>query len=291
MTENQEDELLGSFLEGIEFFWRMDVQSTMEHLKLHKEDGWPSLRHPSGHGSTMCTHKGFEALKALTRDRVSLESDHNCLDSLDVISEVSDRIVAAFLEASKTHGTLNKAFDDTYLTAIQAVRAEQKEILYHFPCVFASAKTSAAFSIGPVMFTPAPIFESKLASMDPSKFKNDVRNEDFLQYLRSFGWMVSVTVPACSSSISKTRAELASRTAINIVRVWFGSGYAERMRLVHTEPATSAYTRYLTEDTEGIYLCWSRTSEGARVSEGWSDQVDRGANTHHPRKIPKPLQR
>lgn len=106
-------------------------------------------------------------------------------------------------------------------------------------------------------------------------------NEDFLQYLRSFGWMVSVKVPACSSSISKTRAELASRTAINIVRVWFGSGYAERMRLVHTEPATSAYTRYLTEDTEGIYLCWSRTSEGARVSEGWSDQVDCGANTHH----------
>lgn len=88
MTENQEDELLGSFLEGIEFFLRMDVQGTMEHLKRHKEDGWPSLRHPSGYGSTMCTHKGFGALKTLIRDRVSVESDHNCLDSSDVISEV-----------------------------------------------------------------------------------------------------------------------------------------------------------------------------------------------------------
>ncbi len=61
MTEEIEDALLGRFLEGIEFFLRMPIEQIMEHVKLHKEDTFCSIRHANGQGSMMCTRDGFEA--------------------------------------------------------------------------------------------------------------------------------------------------------------------------------------------------------------------------------------
>ena len=54
MTEEDEKDY-GRFLEGIEFFAKLDVPQTMEHIKQHKEDAFYSIRHFSGEGSAMCT--------------------------------------------------------------------------------------------------------------------------------------------------------------------------------------------------------------------------------------------
>jgi hypothetical protein len=109
------------------------------------------------------------------------------------------------------------------------------------------------------------------------QFDEQIRGDECLAHIRQFGWIASVKVPRCSPEISKKRAELAARTAINIVRLWFGLGYGTRMRFVHTEPAISGFSRYLVEADHEVSLTSSRTAEGAAVVENWFNQID----THH----------
>ncbi|MFZ0319843.1 MAG: hypothetical protein WAL56_12020 [Candidatus Sulfotelmatobacter sp.] len=47
------------FLEGIEFFLKLDVKQHMEHIKQHKEDALCTIRHFSGTGSAFCTSDGM----------------------------------------------------------------------------------------------------------------------------------------------------------------------------------------------------------------------------------------
>jgi hypothetical protein len=119
-------------------------------------------------------------------------------------------------------------------------------------------------------------FETQLASLGSTELEFDegIRDANFIDYIRQFGWIVSVKVPSCSRRIAEGRAELAARTGINIVRVWFGLGHGTRMRLVHTEPATSTFSKFLVQSDKQISLSWSRTAEGASVVDGWFSQVN-----------------
>lgn len=108
---------------------------------------------------------------------------------------------------------------------------------------------------------------------DETEIDDRIERHEFTRFVGRFGWIASVSVPACSTEITKTRAELAARTAVNIVRVWFGLGHGSRMRVVHTEPALSGATEYLVEVEKSLSLCSARTREGAIVADGWFSQV------------------
>jgi ketosteroid isomerase-like protein len=124
----------------------------------------------------------------------------------------------------------NAVFERVFTSALNAVAQERKKSTYHFPVVLAGAKSPDEFEIGPVKFRNASRFASWLAELSTQETKIDERIErhGFMQYVQRFGWIASVGVPACSSEIAKARAELAARTAVNIVRLWFGLGHLRR---------------------------------------------------------------
>jgi hypothetical protein len=264
------------FLEGITFFLGLTPEQVMAHMKLHKEDAFSQIRHFSGQGSALCTRNGMNCLELLVQRRIKALSNGKNFDYQDVVREIAERIGPSLKKGTQNEEDTEDTFEDVFTSALGAVEHQQKKSIYHFPCVLTGAKTPKEFTIGPVRFTVASLFESRLASLNSTemKFSEAVRNEEFISYIRRFGWIASVNVPACSPVISKARAELAARTAINIVRVWFGLAHGGRMRLVHTEPATSGFSKYLVEANDEISVSWSRTFEGASIVDGWFDQVD-----------------
>jgi hypothetical protein len=264
------------FLEGITFFLRLAPKQVMEHLKLHKEDAFSQIRHFSGQGSALCTRDGMNHLRLLVRRRIQVLSNGKDFDYQEVVREIAEHIGPTLKAGVETGEDAEDIFERVLVSAFRTVQDQQKKSIYYYPCVLAGAKSPEEFSVGPVKFTVASLFESRLSSLSPTKmqFDENVRNDEFINYIRQFGWIASVNVPPCSPEISKNRAELAARTAINIVRVWFGLGHGRRMRLVHTEPATSRFSKYLIEADNKISLSWSRTAEGAPVVDGWFDQVD-----------------
>jgi hypothetical protein len=273
-SEDQND--YERFLEGITFFFGLAPQQLMEHMKLHKEDAFSQIRHFSGQGSAPCTTDGMNHLGLLVQRRIQVMSNGKDFDYQEVVREIADHIGPSLQEGVQDGKDTEDIFECVFASALGPLKDKQKKSIYHFPCVLARAKSPEEFTVGPVRFTVASLFESRLASLSSTEmqFGEGVRNDEFINYIRQFGWIASVNVPPCSPGISKTRAELAAQTAINIVRVWFGLGYGRRMRLVHTEPATSGFSKYLVEADNEISVSWSRTAEGALVVDGWFDQVD-----------------
>jgi len=273
-SEDQND--YERFLDGITFFLRLTPEQVMEHMKLHKEDSFPQIRHFSGQGYASCTRDGMNHLELLAKRRIQALNNGKDFDCQEVVHEISERIGPSLKEGIQNEENTESTFERVFTSALKSAEGQQKKSTYHFPCVLTGAKSPKEFIVGPVRFTVASLFESRLASLSPveTQFNESVRSDELISYIRQFGWIASVNVPACSPGISKSRAELAARTAINIVRVWFGLGYGRRMRLVHIEPATSGFSKYLVEADNEISVTWSRTSEGASVVDGWFDQVD-----------------
>jgi hypothetical protein len=282
MTEEDEKDY-EKFLQGIEFFLKLDVQQHMEHFKQHKEDALCSIRHFSGTGSASCTRDGMHGLRSLVQRRIKAKADGKNFAVDEVVQCISDHIGPGLKDGTQQGESPEEIFERVYDQALKSVQARQKQRTYHFPCVLAGARSPQEFSIGPVQFTVSSLFSSRLSALNRQKKKSNEKLQDpeLLDYIQKFGWIASVKVPACSEKISEERAELAARTAINIVRVWFGLGHGSRMRLVHTEPATSAFSRFLVEDDEEISASSSRSFEGASVVDGWFQQIVPGNVRHH----------
>lgn len=282
MTEEDEKDY-ERFIEGIEFFLKLDAKQHMEHIRQHKEDALCTIRHFSGTGSASCTRDGMQGLRSLVQRRVQARDDGKNFAVDEVVQCISDQIGPGLKDGTQQGESPEEIFERVYAQALKSVQDRQRQRTYHFPCVLAGAKSPEQFSIGPVQFTIGSLFRSRLLSLNPQqkKFSERVQDPELLEYIQKFGWIASVKVPSCSETISKERAELAARTAINIVRVWFGLGHGDRLRLVHTEPATSGFSRFLVEDDEEISESWSRKFEGASVVDGWFDQIVPGNVRHH----------
>jgi hypothetical protein len=282
MTEEDEKDY-ERFLEGLAFFGRLDARQAMEHIKQHKEDALSSIRHFSGTGSVLCTKDGMQGLRSLLQRRVKARDDGMNFAVDEVVQRVSDRIGPRLRDGTQQGQSPGEILERICDEALKSVQDRQKQRTYHFPCVLAGARKPEEFSIGPVQFTASSLFGSRLPALNRQKKKSNEKLQDpeLLAYIQKFGWIASLKIPPCSAKISEERAELAARTAINIVRVWFGLGHGRRMRLVHTEPATSAFSRFLVEDDEEISATWSRSFEGASVADGWFDQIVPGNLRHH----------
>jgi hypothetical protein len=271
MSVEDENDLDG-FFKGLAFTSQLSNEQIRELLA---DGARLDLRHYCGQGSALCTKLGFQSLESLVFRRVRSLADARTYDPEEVLREVADKICPALSEGAQRGEHESTVFDQIFASALRTVAKERKKSTYHFPVVLAEAKSPDEFEIGPVKFRNASRFATWLAGLKPDETDIDERIErhEFTRHMERFGWMASARVPACSSEIAKVRAELAARTAVNIVRVWFGLGHGSRMRLVHAEPAVSNSSDYLIEVDRAISLCSSRTWEGAVVVDGWFSQV------------------
>ena len=271
MSAEDENDLNG-FFEGLALISPLSNEQIRELLA---DRARLDLRHYCGQGSALCTKSGFQSLESIVFRRVRSLEDARTYDPEEVLREIADKICPALSEGAQHGEQENAVFERIFASALNAVAQERRESTYHFPVVLAGATSPDEFEIGPVKFRNASRFATWLAELNSDETEIDERIErhEFMRYVERFGWMASVRVPACSSEIARVRAELAARTAVNIVRVWFGLGHGSRMRLVHAEPAVSNSSDYLIEIDRAISLCSSRTWEGAAVVDGWFSQV------------------
>jgi len=269
-VEDERD--LDGFFKGLVFTSPLSNEQIRELLA---NDARLDLRHYSGQGSALCTKSGLQCLENLVFRRVRSLEDGRSYDTEEVLRELADKICPALSEGAQRGENESAVFERIFASALKAVGQGRKKSTYHFPIVLAGAKSPDEFDIGSVHFRNATRFASWLAELNPDETEIDDRIErhEFMRYVERFGWIASVRVPACSSEIARARAELAARTAVNIVRVWFGLGHGSRMRLAHVEPAVSNSSDYLIEVDQAISLCSSRTWEGAVVVDDWFSQV------------------
>jgi Apea-like HEPN len=261
--------------DGLETYAKLDAKGAMERLRGHKEDGFCEVTDYAGNGKLMCTRDGYDALIQIAerhRESLPIPDDYSLEELVDGMRTY---IVRAMVNEKEDEAALARVLSD----AVGEANKNHLVRTYHFPCVIVHSSEPPQFKIGAVVFTSAQafpkVFDKELqAYIDNSKSEEGKthakeRVKTFEDYLLKFGWLASVTVPACAEKVSKRRAEVAVSTAINLLRLVFGVHYGRDMRVAHlafTQPSAVEFA--VTNDGE-LDFVWSRKASGALVEKDW----------------------
>jgi hypothetical protein len=160
-----------AFLEGVTFFMKLDFEDTKKHLEAHPEDGFSMIRHPSGQGSALCTNAGWDQMRSLVGRRLASLPDGKDLDLEEVLQQIGQHIAPSLREGLNKGSSEQDIFERVFESALKNVADGTEEQIYHFPCVLAGAKSPTQFTVGPVRFAIASVFEEYRLTPRPGAWK------------------------------------------------------------------------------------------------------------------------
>ena len=261
--------------EGLETYANLDAKGAMERLRGHKEDGLCDVTDYSGNGKLMCTRDGYNAIIELAERHGEFLRVPDDYSLEELVAGVRKHIVRAIVDVKEDEAALARFLSE----AVADADKNHISRTYHFPCVTVHYEEPPQFQIGAVVFTSArafpKVFEKALQGyVRDSKNENEQKHakqrvQDFQNYLLKFGWLASVTVPACAEEVSKRRAEVAVTTAINLLRLVFGVDYGRDMRVAHIAPTQPSAIEFAVTRNGELDLVWSRKASGALVEKDW----------------------
>lgn len=145
--------------------------------------------------------------------------------------------------------------------ALDAVRSGQDELTHYFPAWTLGAEGAAAFEIGPVRFMTreqwietvdfSPSIKAKY-DKNETDWKRDLRDilqgkadaaklhalaADILQAVEGCPSILSITISPCEAFLSRQRARMAARTALDSLALVFDNPEMHRRYMLHDEPA------------------------------------------------------
>lgn len=190
--------------------------------------------------------------------------------------------------------------------ATREVKKEHKARTHYLPCVVLSEGHPDEFEIGPVRFLTKEKFfadyrakiaadheanrKASRARLDEKIAEGKYRAEDrkseeeskdieqkilqwIFDYYDAFTWVAEVTVPLCSSKVSRERAETTVQAALDVLKLFYGYRGGKDFRLGHHRGLRNR-TAHLTRGSDGVfhYSLWTG-GEGGSAEEGWYEGV------------------
>lgn len=221
-------------------------------------------------------------------------------------STLNQAIRRQFEEMIQVARVIDQPFVDRMLArAIKRSREQHKSKTYYLPCVLVGDRDPREFKIGPVRFIHrdkffsdyAETIERDLAEQAaerraeaknfaaekkyptlPSDEEWDRREQmtfdSVTGYYKGHRWVAEVTIPPCDERVSRRRAELIVQAALDILKIFLGSGRGKGLRLA-TEPGVPEKHADLRRDENGRFE-WTLHygGEWALVEDGWFDQIN-----------------
>lgn len=139
--------------------------------------------------------------------------------------------------------------------AIAELNLAFKKYTHYIPCIIFTHPSPDDFTLGPVKFTRTSAFLSSTLS---EKWLDQVDGISLKQrtinYYKEYPWIASVDVESCDFDASFQIAVYACTTAINTIRVCFGSEVTRMIRL-STEPSDELMSAKIWSSSDGDLEC------------------------------------
>ncbi|QEO80226.1 HEPN domain-containing protein [Pseudomonas brassicacearum] len=129
------------------------------------------------------------------------------------------------LEQDLVKGMLDLALSD--------IKSKFKKYVHYLPCILFVSPSPDSFSLGPVKFIKMPLFLVSNVPHEWVAFGDGAKpwEQSTVEYYKGFPWVASVEVEPCDFDSSFKVAVYACDTALNAIRVCFGSENTEWVRL------------------------------------------------------------
>ncbi|WP_447766246.1 hypothetical protein [Pseudomonas reinekei] len=126
----------------------------------------------------------------------------------------------------------NETVKDMLELAFGDIKSEFKKYTHYIPCVFFVHPSPDEFSLGPVRFIRTPAWLSSMIPIEWAVQDDDETSEQrSVKYYREYPWVACVEVESCDFDASFEVAVYACTTALNAIRVCFGSEATKMVRL------------------------------------------------------------
>lgn len=223
-------------------------------------DAFCSLPHPSGAGQMLIGQAANIRFRTISNR--ALESNQKLKNRIRV--EVLENAIKHVFQKDicTEHKELTQSCADKIVA--KAIKHVQKNKLvthtHHFPCILPLDKKKHSFWVGPVHFMQTEKFladkegqlesyeadvKERYISRDKEHLKRELTGDeiknidklskvfvsDLKEYYSNYPWIMALEIKDFESEKSKDIARLGAQTALNIIRLFFPNGHAEKIQI------------------------------------------------------------
>lgn len=265
-------------------FSKMPFDEFMTHVRANPKDGWNHLDMPDRQGGRPISYEAARAFSRLTKRHAENPPDGDAIDLEELNTAIRAAFVHFFIVQGKPYDE-QKWVDRMLNRGMRNVTPNHQERTHYLPCVVTYKPQPPEFSIGPVRFMTSEKFfldygqklkddyetnrrlrkeqlDAKIAAGEfraedrKSQQETDEINRVIFawidDYYRAFNWVAEKKVPACSTKISRERAETTVQAALDVLKLFFGFRDGRDMRLGHHRGPRDKKA-HLTRVTDGIF--------------------------------------
>lgn len=299
MTRTQEN------IKDVEFiFEQINMNSTLSmeerrfRVQNHNLEFLCTVPHPNGGRGITCGKQADERFRKIAVRHLSTDAEKKSKTNVgNFVKALKESFSKKFLQEQRDieEGSVARMISQAYKQTQKSFSSQ----IHYIPCTLFTNKEPLEFSIGPVKFFHKTKFEElykerfseqrkviadrifandKEGGKDISresaiKFAN-MKVDDILKFFSPYQWIAVVKIGPCDNSISKTRANLSVKGALNILRLLFRDGKLRDIRTGYDLKVPDEIF-YLSEDINAnFHISMSKHWGGLNVSDDWLKQVE-----------------
>lgn len=284
--------------ERVIWYLAQKPEDLIQYFQHHKADALYSLPHKKGRG-IICGREASEKFYDIAnRCFSSQQVNKNKTNLVEFIEKLKKEFLRRFIENREEITDTN--IDRMISTAYKSASKEFKHLEHYIPCAIFFSKTIKSFEIGPISFLHKSEFESIFGdeiNRLPAEIKDEhqkhcedaianglpadkIATEEQSQQIAhqlvdrlfssfsNYDWVAVVTIPKCHEKVSYDKAIWQTKTALNILKLLFGSEFTHSIR-VGSDPGVFLESARLTRENGKLDISLSNAYNGNVIGDEW----------------------
>lgn len=277
---------------------------TIAHIRAHRMDAFHTIPDPRNGSFLIVGAEVTERFRSIARRHLASQPDRKArTDRENFVAQLAKKFSEFFLQPEQTRPANESNMNRWIGSALRAAEKEHDAATHYIPCALIFSTTVKQFAVGPVTFYHTDEFfrlfgseieqlrekirdrhrrrveeaikdgfpEKSAATPEQSAAWGNRLTDGLLNHYKGFNWFAVVQIPASHKQVSSDRALLATRGALNIIKLFLGAGYTDRLRTAD-DPGNAGPSATLTRDSQGeLGISLTSVPIDNTVGEGWLD--------------------
>jgi hypothetical protein len=270
-------------LERVLWALKLTPEEVMAHVKEHRMDAFHSIPNPKNGSFLIVGAEVTERFRTIAKRHLASHPDQNTRTNLEsFVQQLGKKFSEFFLQPEQTRPMDQQNMDRWIGSALRATMKEHDSATHYIPCALLFSKTVKQFNVGPVSFYHSDEF-FRLYGEEIERLRESIRThhqkrieeaikkgfpkknastpeqsaewghhltDGLLDFYKRFNWFAAVQIAASDKEVSYDRALFITRGALNIIKLFLGAGYTDRVRTAD-DPGNSGPAATLRRNSKG----------------------------------------
>ncbi len=246
--------------EKVTWYLNQKPEDLILHFQNHDMDIFNDIKNQQGK-IFICGHKSIEKFYNIAKRKLASEPDKNNKTNLnEFVEKLKTEFLTKFIE--NTEDITQQNIDRMISAAYKSTSREFEQLTHYIPCTIFFSTSIESFAIGSIEFFHKRKFEllygdeinklraeikeehrkicesaisngfpaDNIATEEQSQHLADELVDGLKSWFGNYDSVAVVTIPKCNKKVSYDKAVWAIRTALNILKLLFGSYYTDEIR-------------------------------------------------------------